>query len=135
MIIKNLTEGKTLASLGNETIKVKIELGNGTNEEIVVPAGISTGKYEAKIVTADEAISQIKRIKNIILNKGWMQEELDKRLDELGLGANASLAVSAAFWKAQSKISTRQNLKFPRLMLLLFKEENMEIPISLCRNL
>ncbi len=121
MRIKNLTEGKTLASLGNETIKVKIELENGTSEELIVPAGISTGKYEARIVTADEAISQIRKIKNIILNKRWTQEELDKRLDELGLGGNASLALSGAFWKAQSKVSKHQNLKFPRLMLLLFE--------------
>lgn len=122
MRIKKLEAGKTLASLGNETIKAKVTLGNGTQGEVLVPAGISAGKYEAKIVTADEAVHQIESIREIIVATSWTQESLDKRLNELGLGGNTSLAISASFWKAQEKIyKPSKSLKFPNLMLLLFE--------------
>ena len=40
MRIKNIEASKTLASLGNETIKVRITLENGMNSEVIVPSGI-----------------------------------------------------------------------------------------------
>lgn len=122
MKIKKIAVGKTLASLGNETIKVKIVFENGTTEEAIVPSGISKGKYEVKNVSTDQAIVQINRIKDIIISQDWEQETLDKRLNELGLGGNASLAISASFWKANERIKTgTSSLKFPNLMLLLFE--------------
>lgn len=122
MKIKKLEAGKVLASLGNETIKAKVTLENGEEAEVLVPAGISAGKYEAKIVTADEAVHQIESIREIIVGTNWTQESLDKRLNELGLGGNTSLAISASFWKAQSRIENpSKDLKFPDLMLLLFE--------------
>ena len=122
MRIKNIEASKTLASLGNETIKVRITLENGMNSEVIVPSGISAGKYEVKSVPIDEAIVQIGRIKDIVISKDWEQETLDKRLNELGLGGNTSLAISCAFWKAQERINIpTANLKFPNLMLLLFE--------------
>src|SRR3989344_32661 len=122
MRIKKVEAFKTLASLGNETIKAKIALFNGINEEALVPSGISAGKYEVKNVTADEAITQINRIKDILISQDWEQETLDKRLSELGLGGNVTLAISASFWKANERIKVpASDLKFPNLMLLLFE--------------
>lgn len=122
MRIKNIDACKTLASLGNETIKVRIMLENGMSSEAIVPSGISKGKYEVKNVSIDEAIVQIGKIKDIVISKDWEQETLDKRLSELGLGGNTTLAISACFWKANERINTvTANLKFPNLMLLLFE--------------
>lgn len=122
MKIKEIAATKTLTSLGNETIKVKIALENGTCEEAIVPSGISAGKYEVKNVTADEAIVQINRIKDILMSEDWRQETLDKRLEELGLGGNATLAISSSFWKANERINVpAAKLNFPNLMLLLFE--------------
>lgn len=122
MKIKSLTQSKTLASLGNETVKVVIELENGKSANLLVPAGISAGKYEAKIVTADEAMVQIDEIKETILKGDWTQETLDNRLLDFGLGGNTSLAISGAFWKATSSVKhSSKKLKFPKLMLLLFE--------------
>ncbi|MBI2028269.1 MAG: hypothetical protein HYT07_01540 [Candidatus Levybacteria bacterium] len=122
MRIKKIIPNKTLASLGNETIKAKMMLENGISSETIVPSGISKGKYEIKNVTADEAIVQINRIKDILMSGDWRQETLDKRLNELGLGGNTSLVISASFWKANEKINVpTSSLKFPSLMLLLFE--------------
>lgn len=121
MKIKKISAAKTLASLGNETIKVKIELENGMSEEAIVSSGISAGKYEVKNVTADEAIVHVNRIKEILISQDWQQETLDKRLSELGLGGNTTLAISASFWKANERIRIPSKLKFPNLMLLLFE--------------
>lgn len=123
MKITNLSASKALASLGNETVKVKMELENGSKTEAFVPAGISAGKYEVKNVSADEAVEQIQKIKPLILENDFNQETLDKKLQSLNLGGNTSLAVSAAFWKATSRIDSPKanNFKFPKLMLLLFE--------------
>ncbi len=122
MKIKNISPSKTLASLGNDTIRVKMELEEGLLSEISIPSGISAGKYEIKNVPADEAVFQIQKIKNIFLNKDWTQETLDGRLNELGLGGNSSLAISASFWRGSQDFSnSKSNLKFPNLMVLLFE--------------
>ena len=121
MKIKDLEPDKALASLGNETVKVVIKLENGEVAEVSIPSGISAGKYEARKIPADEAIYQIQKIKHLILNHDWTQETLDAYLSDLSLGANASLAISASFWKATSRIKHIQELKFPKLMLLLFE--------------
>lgn len=121
MKIKDLKPDKALASLGSETVKVVIKLENGKTADVSIPAGISAGKYEARKVSADEAIYQIQKIKHLILNHDWTQETLDAQLEELSLGANASLAISASFWKAVSRINYKQKPKFPKLMLLLFE--------------
>ncbi|MEK7565845.1 MAG: hypothetical protein AAB506_02270 [Patescibacteria group bacterium] len=113
MIITSITAKKILASLGNETIKATI---NNTFSASV-PAGISAGKYEIKKVTPDEAIGQIGQISQICSGKDWTQESLDQEISSHNFGGNATLAVSAAFFKTQ-KISAS---KFPKLMLLLFE--------------
>lgn len=122
MKIKSISAEKTLGSLGNETIKVKITLESRVSGEASVPSGISAGKYEIKNVVPDEAIAQVNKIKNILTSQDWQQETLDKRLTGLGLGGNATLAVSAAFWNANERIKTRSSkLKFPNIMLLVFE--------------
>lgn len=113
MVIKNITAKKILASMGDETIEATI------NNEFTasVPAGISAGKYEIKKVTADEGIEEIRQICEICRDKDWMQETLDAEISSYGFGGNATLAVSAAFFK-NKKINFS---KFPQLMLLLFE--------------
>ncbi|OGH38174.1 MAG: hypothetical protein A3B44_00780 [Candidatus Levybacteria bacterium RIFCSPLOWO2_01_FULL_38_21] len=121
MKIKDLEPDKALASLGSETVKVVIKLENRETADVSIPTGISAGKYEARKVSADEGIYQIQKIKHLIINHNWTQETLDAQLEDLSLGANASLAISASFWKAISRINYKQKLKFPKLMLLLFE--------------
>ena len=99
--------------MGDETIEATI---NDTFTASV-PAGISAGKYEIKKVTADEAISQISQIGQICTDNDWEQETLDKEISSHGFGGNATLAVSAAFFK----INKINFFKFPQLMLLLFE--------------
>ena len=122
MRIKSIEASKTLTSLGNETIKVRMALVDGMMTEISIPSGISKGKYEVKNVSTDEAIGQIYKIKTHLESHDWEQETLDRKLVELGLKGNASLSISASFWKVTQKINVpNPDLKFPGLMLLLFE--------------
>lgn len=113
MKIEKITSKKIIASMGDYTVQATI---NDTFAASV-PAGISAGKYEIKKVPADEAISQIGQISQICLGKDWNQESLDKKISCHNFGGNATLAVSAAFFKSQKVTPT----KFPKLMLLLFE--------------
>lgn len=122
MKIKEIKGIKQLSSMGNETIKVKLNLEGSFISTITVPAGISAGKYEAKNVSADEALSQIENIRDTILNEEWDQERLDEKLLTLNLGGNTSIAISAAFWKAVNIVSTNPTFDyFPKLLMLLFE--------------
>lgn len=85
-----------------------------------VPAGISAGKYEVKNVSAQEAFEQINSAKKTIIGLNLDQERLDNLLLESGLAGNASLAVSAAFWKAGLDEKARFT-KFPGLLTLMFE--------------
>ncbi len=113
MRINNITAKKILGSLGNETVEATI---NDTFSASV-PAGVSAGKYEVAKVSPDEAISQIGQIGQICTGKDWTQESLDTELSSHNFGGNATLAVSAAFYKTQKITPT----KFPKLLLLLFE--------------
>ncbi len=122
MIIKEINSWKNLTSLGNETIKVGLTFENGEKSEVGVPTGISAGKYESKDISVGDSISQIRNIKKHLIDRDWNQETLDQKLNELGLGANTSLALSSCFWTAQNTINIRSyDLKFPKLMMLLFE--------------
>lgn len=122
MLITKLTASKNLSSWGNETIKVDLQLDNHLDASVTVPAGISAGKYEAKIVDADTAIKQVNDFKIDLINIDWDQESLDKKLNSLGLGANTSIAISASFWKAVNIAGARCVYgNFPKLLLLLFE--------------
>ncbi len=116
MIINKIIARKILASMGNETVEVTVnELFTAS-----VPAGISAGKYEIKKVSPDEAISQIGQIERICHGKDWTQETLDAEISSHNFGGNATLAVSAAFFKAHFQFPI-SNFQFPKLMLLLFE--------------
>jgi enolase len=122
MKIKDLNTIKQLSSMGNETIKLTLTLENDIESSITLPAGISAGKYEAKNIPALEAIAQINSIKNTLLSADWEQKTLDKKLIELNLAGNTSLAISASFWKAINIVMGKPNFqKFPKLLLLLFE--------------
>jgi enolase len=122
MKIKDIKAIKQLSSMGNETIKVRLWLENGVTSSVVIPAGISAGKYEAPNIPAEEAIAQVDGIKETILSGDWNQETLDARLVELKIAGNSSLAISAAFWKATTIAGKELHYShFPKLCMLLFE--------------
>lgn len=123
MKIVDINAFRSIASLGNETIKVRMIFDNGQSTCALVPAGISAGKYESKIVSVDQAIAQIKNIKDLLINCSWTQQELDNKLLDCNIGANTSLAISAAFWKLSipQNMTSKKDLRFPKLLLLLFE--------------
>lgn len=115
MLITNIKAKKILASLSDETVEATI------NDNFIasVPAGLSSGKYEVAKVTADEAIKQITEIDKICSGTDWSQQSLDDEIVNHNFGGNATLAVSAAFFKANQQSLTASH--FPKLMLLLFE--------------
>jgi len=111
-----------LSSLGNDTLKVSIELDSHLETAVVVPAGISAGKYEAKIVNASEAIEQVQNLAKELVDCDFDQESLDKKLASAEVGGNTSIAISASFWKAVNIAGARCSYgKFPKLLLLMFE--------------
>lgn len=120
MKIINVSARKILASFGNDTVEAVMVLENGKGVSASVPAGISAGKYEVAKVRADEAINQIGQISQIVTGKNWTQETLDEEISRHNFGGNATLAVSAAFFKATTSIQKPVS-SFPRLMLLFFE--------------
>ncbi len=122
MKITKLTGSKNLSSLGNETLKVSIELENKLSTSVVVPSGISAGKYEAKIIEAQAAIDQVNKIAKNLIGSDWTQESLDKKLTSEDLAGNTTIAISASFWKAANvKGAKCEYNKFPKLLLLMFE--------------
>lgn len=122
MKIKNISVDKILSSQGNETIQIFMKGMDGREAEVGVPAGISAGKYEAKNVTADEAVEQVVSIEDELISREWTQENLDTYLKSKNLGANAQIAISLAFWKLDSILGESfKPQKFPKLLLLLFE--------------
>jgi enolase len=122
MKILDLKAMKQLSSMGNETIKVRIWLQNGTTSSVVLPAGISAGKYEVRNIPAADAISEVEHIAHAILNKDWEQGSLDTYLVDQEIAGNSSLAISAAFWKAMTIAGKELHYDtFPKLNMLLFE--------------
>jgi len=121
MIINSLKAKKILNSAGKKTIECQIETNKGKSTASV-PRGISTGKEEKQTVTADEAISQIeKEIFPKVKGHNLNQEKLDKILENGNWGGNATLAVSAAFFKLNNRKITAK--KKPKIMMLIFEGE------------
>lgn len=124
MRIRNITSRKLMASLGNETIEATVEFEDGSKSSASIPAGVSTGKYEVKKVSADVALLEIGKINDLCKNKELTQSELDTMISGQGFGGNSTLAVSAACWRVQPDVVTKIQgpaKKFPKLMLLLFE--------------
>ncbi len=122
MTITNLTGSKHLSSLGNDTIKAEITLNNNLTASVTTPAGISAGKYEAGTVSTVNALSELENIKNDLIGKDWTQETLDSFLTSKNLGGNTTIAISAAFWKADM-IKGKKCVYHPapKILLLLFE--------------
>ena len=120
--IRDINAREILDSRGNPTIEVDLVLEDGTSATASIPSGASTGSREALelrdrdktryhgkgVLAAIINVTQI--IKPQLIGKEWNQRELDQFLIELDgtpnkskLGANAILAVSLAFLKAQAK--------------------------------
>ncbi len=123
MKIQNIKARKILNSAGNWTIECQLTTEN-KQVAASVPTGISTGKEEEKESSVSQAIKEIeKQISPRVRNKQLSQEELDEILRNNNWGSNASLAVSAAFFKLQFELSKCQGGKIPQMMMLIFEGE------------
>lgn len=120
-MITRLNAKTILSSTGSETVQASVTDEHGREVTASVPAGISAGKYEVKNVPASEAVAQIAKLGDNLLNVEMTQSELDQRLVEAQIGGNAMLAVSTAFWKAGLAPEGRTYNKFPKLMTLMFE--------------
>ena len=105
-----------LDSRGNPTVEVNLQLEDGTTSRAMVPSGASTGEREATelrdgdknryggkgVLKAVENVNSIiaKSIENKCFNN---QRELDGTHNKAKLGANAILAVSMAFARANAQ--------------------------------
>lgn len=119
MKITEVLAQKHFSSLGNDTLKVSLTLGSSQQASVALPAGLSATSDEAPIVSVDAAVAEIERLKPTLLERDWEQDSLDQFLVESKIAGNSSLGVSAAFWKAQHRLT--KGTKFPQLMLLLFE--------------
>jgi len=121
MKIKKASARKILNSAGNWTIESTLELENGKKASASVPQGISTGKGEKTTVNIETAINQIeKEISPELKEKDLNQERLDQILERGNWGSNATLAVSAAFFKLGVE-KALNGAKMPPLMMIIFE--------------
>jgi len=123
---KTITVKKILDSRGKDTIEVEL---NG--EISSVPAGASTGSFEAKPVSANKAIDNILNIiapefleKPILEPKEFdeMLIKLDGTFDKSRLGANAILSLSLANTRLNAKINNLPLYKYIN-KIALFESE------------
>jgi enolase len=123
MQIKDVKAFCILSSTGNETVEVRMDFEDGESVSASVPAGISAGKFEVRKLPADAAVKEIENVTPQLINNSWTQDDLDNKLLEYNLAGNASLPVSAAFWKAgiRSGSSPSKPVNFPKLMTLMFE--------------
>lgn len=132
MKIKKLKARKILDSTGNWTVECWLETDRRSSTASV-PTGISAGSREKAVVPVEVAIEQINRsIFGRINNLDLSQQELDQILENGEWGSNATLAVSAAFFKQEIEtFSSEKNP--PQLMMLMFegkKHGNRELKIQ-----
>jgi enolase len=113
--IKNIKARQILDSNGKPTVEVELRTNFG-KFRASVPSGVSTGKYEAKVLETKKAIENIEKIISPAIKKEGLTDQ--KRIDELlihldgaenksRLGANAILPVSIAVCRA---IAAAKNL-------------------------
>jgi enolase len=147
--IKEIFAREILDSRGDPTIEVILVLENNLEIRASVPAGASTGKYEAvELRDGDEnrflgrgVLRACQNIKQIIAPAliGFNvteQQTIDKKMIELDgtpnksrLGANAILAVSLACARAGAKIS---NLPIYRYLRQVYNLPFKEYLLPLC---
>lgn len=112
--IKSLKAKIILNSQEQETVEVQLETESGCFVASV-PTGISTGKYEAKNLSAKKAVEKVKEIEKSLLNEDGPrsvftdQKQVDDILIKLAgkqkakIGANTCLAVSIVMARALAK--------------------------------
>ncbi len=94
-------------TLGNKTVEVVLN-----NKYIASsPSGTSVGQHEAKVLEAEDSISNFNRIKEQFIGT-FTQEELDRKLRKHTdyLGSNLTTAVSLAFFSAREPLEIFPNL-------------------------
>lgn len=121
MTITSIIPRAILSSMGNETVEVTLTYDRDFEVSAAIPAGISAGQYERKNLPVKEAILQIESIKSSLIGTDYTQESLDDKLIGMDLAGNASLPISAAFWKAGQSNKNLTSKIFPKLMVLLFE--------------
>ncbi|MFH1560989.1 MAG: hypothetical protein ABID04_00180 [Patescibacteria group bacterium] len=134
MIIRNLSAKPILNSAGNWTIECRIEDKQNNSISASVPQGISTGLEEKKSSQIDSAVQEIEeQILPQIQNQDLNQSRLDKILETGNWGGNATLAVSAAFFKLENQLNPIAKQTIPKMMMLIFEGEehgNPELTIQ-----
>lgn len=107
-LIEKIEAYETFDSRNKSTIKARIVLEGGLSGEFaMVPAGKSTGKGEAPVVSTEEALNNIKEIELALKDINvFNQKEIDGILmDNLNKwGGNTTLAVSLAVAKISAKM-------------------------------
>lgn len=145
MRVVSIQGREILDSRGNPTVEADVVLEDGTLGRASVPSGASTGSREAHELRDNDrtryagrgvtlAVNHVNETINQAFQKKSItdQEEFDTRLCELDgtdnksrLGANAILAVSLAFARAQA-----QAQKMP-LFAALNQDEHMSMPVPM----
>ena len=99
--IKSLRARKILDSRGRWTVEVDLETSCGLFRDSA-PCGASKGKYEARTVSPDAAVENINRIadKKLKGESVLNQQGVDRILQKLNIGANATTPVSMAVARA-----------------------------------
>lgn len=138
--IKQIKARSVYDSRGIPSVEVELYLSNGAYGRFSTPSGASKGSKEALELRdggkrlhgfgVSKAIDNILgEISNSILDKSFTQKELDDFLISLDgtktksrLGANAILAVSAAFYKASKHISENS---------FFFRDDKVYMPVPL----
>jgi len=128
MKIKNIGARKILNSEGNWTIECTLCSKDDVEATASTPQGISTGREEKSPVKTEKALEQITtEIASVLIRQPHLNQQ---RLDEILLsnpkwGSNATLAVSAAFFKLNQIKNPPyvQSGKSPKLMVLVFEGE------------
>ncbi len=116
--IKSIEAEQIIDSRSKPTIKARVILDNNMiGDWACVPAGKSTGKGEAPIVSVEEALKNIKLIAKEIVGKNvFAQQEIDSLLMKnlLIWGGNTTLAVSLAIAKAASLARNQELYEYLR---------------------
>ncbi len=102
-MIKNLYISQVYNSFGEKTLKVSIKTEKGIYSARS-PCGTSRSKYEAKTLKLEKIIKNFPQIKKKFIGK--REEDVDKIIHNLGInkiGANLSIALSIASWRARSE--------------------------------
>jgi enolase len=146
MKIKHILGREIFDSRGWPTVQCEIILENDQSVLASVPAGISTGDYEAvelrdggKRLFGQGVLKAISNIDQIIAPVLVNHEpnaiemdlkiiELDGTADKSRLGANAMLAVSTALYKAEALV---EGLEPYELIAALMDEDTVSIPYPL----